>query len=171
VDMKKYSTSPERGSFYRKHWLEQLEQMKTPQDVYEGMMKILDEDDKREEDEDKTFNLGYDLRSNERMLSKARNSEVYCEQLYAALCNNQFFYGDKEWTCTWRFAGGIISDMIQKGDYIDWYCSGNEGFVTDEIKLDLMMMGWIVKPYESKQKRLEALEKLSDLDEELGLYQ
>lgn len=171
MDMKKYSTSPERGSFYRKHWLEQLEQMKTPQDVYEGMMKILDEDDKREEDEDKTFNLGYDLRSNERMLSKARNSEVYCEQLYAALCNNQFFYGDKEWTCTWRFAGGIISDMIQKGDYIDWYCSGNEGFVTDEIKLDLMMMGWIVKPYESKQKRLEALEKLSDLDEELGLYQ
>lgn len=167
--MKKYSTSPERGSFYRKHWLEQLEQMKTPQDVYEGMMKILDEDDKREEDEDKTFNLGYDLRSNERMLSKARNSEVYCEQLYAALCNNQFFYGDKEWTCTWRFAGGIISDMIQKGDYIDWYCSGNEGFVTDEIKLDLMMMGWIVKPYEPKQKRLEALQKLSDLDEELGL--
>jgi hypothetical protein len=167
--MKKYSTSPERGSFYRKHWLEQLEQMKTPQDVYERMMKILDEDDKREEDEDKTFNLGYDLRSNERMLSKARNSEVYCEQLYAALCNNQFFYGDKEWTCTWRFAGGIISDMIQKGDYIDWYCSGNEGFVTDEIKLDLMMMGWIVKPYETKQKRLEALEKLSDLDEELGL--
>ena len=167
--MKKYSTSPERGSFYRKHWLEQLEQMKTPQDVYERMMKILDEDDKREEDEDKTFNLGYDLRSNERMLSKARNSEVYCEQLYAALCNNQFFYGDKEWTCTWRFAGGIISDMIQKGDYIDWYCSGNEGFVTDEIKLDLMMMGWIVKPYDVKQKRLEALEKLSDLDEELGL--
>jgi len=167
--MKKYSTSPERGSFYRKHWLEQLEQMKTPQDVYEGMMKILDEDDKREEDEDKTFNLGYDLRSNERMLSKARNSEVYCEQLYAALCNNQFFYGDKEWTCTWRFAGGIISDMIQKGDYIDWYCSGNEGFVTDEIKLDLMMMGWIVKPYDVKQKRLEALEKLRDLDEELGL--
>jgi hypothetical protein len=167
--MKKYSTSPERGSFYRKHWLEQLEQMKTPQDVYEGMIKILDEYDKREEDEDKTFNLGYDLRSNERMLSKARNSEVYCEQLYAALCNNQFFYGDKEWTCTWRFAGGIISDMIQKGDYIDWYCSGNEGFVTDEIKLDLMMMGWIVKPYDVKQKRLEALEKLSDLDEELGL--
>ena len=169
MDMKKYSTSPERGSFYRKHWLEQLEQMKTPQDVYEGMIKILDEYDKREEDEDKTFNLGYDLRSNERMLSKARNSEVYCEQLYAALCNNQFFYGDKEWTCTWRFAGGIISDMIQKGDYIDWYCSGNEGFVTDEIKLDLMMMGWIVKPYDVKQKRLEALEKLSDLDEELGL--
>ena len=158
--MKKYSTSPERGSFYRKHWLEQLEQMKTPQDVYEGMMKILDEDDKREEDEDKTFNLGYDLRSNERMLSKARNSEVYCEQLYAALCNNQFFYGDKEWTCTWRFAGGIISDMIQKGDYIDWYCSGNEGFVTDEIKLDLMMMGWIVKPYEPKQKKIRSITKI-----------
>jgi hypothetical protein len=76
-------------------------------------------------------------------------------------------------------AGGIVADIIKDGNYLDWYCSGNESFVTDEIKLDLMMMGWIVKPYEAKQKRLEeleklrkrleTLEKLSDLDEELGL--
>ena len=33
-----------------------------------------------------------------------------------------------------------------------------------------MMMGWIVKPYETKQKRLETLQKLSDLDQELELY-
>ena len=163
--MKKYSTSPERGSFYRKHWLEQLEQMKTSQDVYEGMMKMLDENDKRE-DEDKTFNLGYDLRSNERMLSKARNSEVYCQQLYASLCNNQFFYGDKPWTCTWRFAGGIISDMIQKGDYIDWYCSGNEGFVTDEIKLDLMMMGWTVRDHDEYMNESRKLLKESNNEKE-----
>lgn len=165
MDMKKYSTSPERGSFYRKHWLEQLEQMKTSQDVYEGMMKMLDENDKRE-DEDKTFNLGYDLRSNERMLSKARNSEVYCQQLYASLCNNQFFYGDKPWTCTWRFAGGIISDMIQKGDYIDWYCSGNEGFVTDEIKLDLMMMGWTVRDHDEYMNESRKLLKESNNEKE-----
>jgi hypothetical protein len=166
MDMKKYSTSPERGSFYRKHWLEQLEQMKTSQDVYEGMMKMLDENDKREEDEDKTFNLGYDLRSNERMLSKARNSEVYCQQLYASLCNNQFFYGDKAWTCTWRFAGGIISDMIEKGDYIDWYCSGNEGFVTDEIKLDLMMMGWTVRDHDEYMNESRKFLKESNNEKE-----
>jgi hypothetical protein len=52
--------------------------------------------------------------------------------------------------------------MQQKGDYIDWYCSGirndgyqddldtvtpnqyvSEGLVTDEIKDDLNKIGWV----------------------------
>jgi hypothetical protein len=82
------------------------------------------------------------------------------------LCNNRFFYGDKEWTCSWRHAGGIIADMLEKGDYIDWYCSGighntngyvGEGFVTDEIRLDLLKLGWTVKPYDD----IEPFDKLS----------
>lgn len=166
MDVKKYSTSPERGSSYRKYLLQQLEQMKTSQDDYEGMMKMLDENYKREEDEDKSFNLGYDLRSNERMLAKARNSEVYCRDLYAALCNNQFFYGDKPWTCTWRFAGGIIADMLEKGDYIDWYCSGNEGFATDEIKLDLMMMGWTIRDHDEYMNEVRKIIKESKNEKE-----
>ena len=64
--------------------------------------------------------------------------------------NNRFFYGDKEWTCSWRMAGGIVADIIKDGNYMDWYCSGNESVVTDEIKLDLMIMGWTVKPYEPR---------------------
>jgi hypothetical protein len=115
------------------------------------------------------MDLEQDLINNNTIVSKCVHSEIYCLDLYGALCNNRFFYGDREWTCTWRMAGGIVAEIINRGNYIDWYCSGNEGIVTDEIKLDLMMMGWIVKPYEAKQKRLEALEKLSDLDEELGL--
>jgi hypothetical protein len=119
------------------------------------------------------------LINNERIVTKCKTSDIYSQNLYAALCNNQFLYGDKEWTCSWRMSGGIVADIRGRGEsYLDFYCSGigdkegdvGEGFVTDEIKLDLMMMGWIVKPYETKQKRLEALEKLSDLDEELGLY-
>lgn len=113
--------------------------------------------------------LEKDLFSNNTIVSKCVNNEIYCRDLYGALCNNRFFYGDYEWTCSWRMAGGIVAEIIKQGDYIDWYCSGNEGIVTDEIKLDLMMMGWIVKPYETKQKRLEALQQLTDLDEELGL--
>jgi hypothetical protein len=113
--------------------------------------------------------LEKDLFSNNTIVSKCANSEIYCLDLYGALCNNRFFYGDYEWTCSWRMAGGIVAEIIKQGDYIDWYCSGNEGIVTDEIKLDLMMMGWIVKPYEIKQKRLESLQQLTDLEEELGL--
>ena len=94
--------------------------------------------------------LEYDLLNNERIVSKCVNSPIYCKDLYGALCNNRFFYSDKEWTCTWRMAGGIVADMIKDGNYMDWYCSGNESVVTDEIKLDLMMMGWTVKPYEPR---------------------
>jgi hypothetical protein len=97
-------------------------------------------------------NLEYDLTNNERIVSKCVNSEIYCRDLYGALCNNRFFYGDDEWVCTCREAGGIVADIIKSGNYMDWYCSGNESVVTDEIKLDLMMMGWIVKPYEPRLK-------------------
>jgi hypothetical protein len=121
------------------------------------MMTILNEEKEKERESDKTLNLEYDLRSNPEILNKARNSEVYSQNLYAALCNNRFFYGDNEWTCSWRHAGGIVADILQTGDYIDWYCSGmadkigyvSEGFVTDEIKLDLIKMGWTVRPYDN----------------------
>lgn len=157
MDMKEYSSSPERGSFYRGVWKKQLDEGKTTQELYDQMMTILDTEKEKEKTMDKNFNLEYDLRSSPDILNKARNSDVYSQNLYAALCNNQFFYGDKEWSCSWRYAGGIIADILQHGDYIDWYCSGigsnidgyvGEGFVTEEIKLDLMRLGWTVKPYE-----------------------
>ena len=58
-------------------------------------------------------------------------------------------------------AGGIVSDLRKGNGYMDWYCSGlicgrdgfvGEGVVTDEIRIDLLRMGWIVKPYEPKLK-------------------
>lgn len=160
MDITEYSSSPDRGSFYRGIWKKNLKEGKTTQELYDQMMSILDQEKAREGLEDKSFNLEYDLRSSPEILSKARNSEVYSQNLYAALCNNRFFYGDKEWACTWRHAGGIIADMLQTGDYIDWYCSGigtdpektpgyvGESFVTDEIRLDLMKLGWTVRPYD-----------------------
>ena len=111
-------------------------------------------------------NLERDLFSSETIVNKCRHSTVYSQNLYAALCNNRFFYGEHEWTCSWRASGGIVADIRnmniedseQKEDYIDWYCSGmadkegyvSESVVTDEISLDLMKLGWIVKPYEPR---------------------
>lgn len=100
-------------------------------------------------------NLEYDLRSTDWILKKVRESDDYAKALYAALCNNDFTKNDvwpilqeETWSCSWRYAGGIIADMREEGDYIDWYCSGNEGYVDDEIKKDLLTLGWLVPTYE-----------------------
>lgn len=102
-------------------------------------------------------NLETDLFSSETIVAKCKHSEIYSQNLYAAMANNRFFYGDSEWTCSWRVAGGIVADIRNCGEtYLDWYCSGignkehyvAESVVTDEISLDLMKLGWIVKPYE-----------------------
>ena len=79
----------------------------------------------------KIDNLEYDLRSTQWILDKARNREEYAQNIYAALCNNEFIRNDvwpilthKTWHCSWRSAGGIVCNMLEKGDYMDWYCSG-----------------------------------------------
>lgn len=98
-------------------------------------------------------NLEYDLRTTEWILNKVRSSKEYSQNLYAALCNNEFIkrefweiLKDDPWTCSWRYAGGIIADMREQGDYMDWYCSGSEGNVTEEIEDDLYELGWSVNP-------------------------
>jgi hypothetical protein len=104
-------------------------------------------------------NLELDLMKSDEIANKCIHSEVYAQNLYAALCNNRFFYGDEEWTCSWRYAGGIVSDLRDKGeDYMTFYCSGigshngyvSESVVTEEISLDLMKLGWTIKPYEPR---------------------
>jgi hypothetical protein len=113
--------------------------------------------------------LEYDLRTTEWILAKVRASDSYAQNLYAAMCNMRFqplevfpILKDEYWSCSWRSAGGIVADMLQKGDYIDWYCSGigsaeagyglghssgegyvPEGHVTEEIAADLKELGWI----------------------------
>ena len=71
-------------------------------------------------------NLEYDLRTTEWILNKARGSKSYAQNLYAALCNNDFqkrdvmqILTDKLWHCSWRYAGGIVADMLGSGDYLD----------------------------------------------------
>lgn len=108
----------------------------------------------------KEFNLEYELLSTNWILEKVRSCDAYAQNLYAALCNNTFRKNEvisilKEtcWSCSWRHAGGIIADMRQYGNYLDWYCSGSgawpsghveEGVVVDKIKTDLFALGWIV---------------------------
>lgn len=166
--MTKVSKSPERNTFQREKYIERCQ--KDNKEVSQDYLDMFDEIIKKENDkfsdpESRVNNMEYDLRSTDWILEKVRNDDTYAQNLYAAMCNNEFIRNDvwpilteQRWSCSWRYAGGIIADMQEKGDYINWYCSGirdhdanhpdlknyvGEGHVTDEIRSDLLKLGWI----------------------------
>ena len=176
------NTSNERNSFQINKILEKVAQgKKTKEDAEDYIDFIKSHQQYKLEmestDEWKIDNLEYDLRSTQWICDKAKASDSYAQNLYAAMCNNEFtrndvwpILTDKRWSCSWRYAGGIIADMRENGDYIDWYCSGiredraepfnptleqielrkitdkyvSESVVTDEVKDDLFKLGWVV---------------------------
>lgn len=165
------SKSPNRGTFQRDAYIARCEaDGKIPDPAMLELYGKWQEGSAEREasDEWKKNNLEYDLRSSPLVLDKVRTSDTYAQNLYAAICNNEFqqldvfpILANETWSCSWRYAGGIIADMRQEGDYIDWYCSGigdglgngdedgtkgyvSESVVTEEIEKDLLALGWQV---------------------------
>ncbi len=186
--MTNISKSPERNTFQATKYLERkAEEGKTP-DNNKEVAAMVDyykswNEQKAEKEADPAWqkdNLEWDLRTTDWILDKVRKEEHYAQNLYAAMCNNDFIkremwpiLKEQKWSCSWRYAGGIIADMRQEGDYIDWYCSGihndwsdeeyqnaskesqerylyvknkfvGESVVTEEIENDLYKLGWLV---------------------------
>lgn len=183
------SKSPQRNSFQKEGYLKrQAEKGKTPENDKDTQAMVEyyeswnEKDLKKENDPEwQHNNMEYDLRTTQWILDKVRTEEYYAQNLYAAMCNMRWcnikgehpdvtmgILKDELWSCSWRYAGGIIADMRQSGDYIDWYCSGirnesysadeddfkrhelnyvAEGEVTEEIASDLKKLGWIPVPW------------------------
>ena len=171
--------SPNRNTFQRDAYIDRcrqdgVEPSKAYLDMFDEMAKA--DQNWGDDPEQHKHDLEYDLRTTEWICNKAKASESYAQNIYAALCNQQWQKNDvwpllkgETWSCTWRYAGGVVADMIEKGDYIDWYCSGiggpdgggsevdtemdalalaqklfvPEGKVTDEIREDFFKLGWI----------------------------
>jgi hypothetical protein len=98
-------------------------------------------------------------------------NDDYAQKMYAALCNMRW---QEEWdvsdyllqnldrihrrfpirerqiySCSWRYAGGLVASVrCRNEDYMDYYCSGNEGVVDQEIKEDLDKLGWASLPWQ-----------------------
>jgi len=164
--MTKVSSSPNRYNFQESNYVKRCEEKgEKPNEDYLNFYKLARDQDKENmvDPEWQKDNMEYDLRSTDWILSKVRASEVYAQNLYAAMCNNDFqklavvpILKDQRWGASWRHAGGIVADMREEGDYIDWYCSGimnddvdpggyvAESVVTVEIREDLKQLGWIV---------------------------
>ena len=174
------SKSPDRNTFQKERYLERMaEKGKTPENDEDvrAMSEYYDswnvQEDQRESDPEwQKNNLEWDLRTTDWIVKKAKASPAYVQNIYAALCNNGFIKLDvmpilkeEEWSCSWRYAGGIAAHLCEEGDYIDWYCSGirngwdlgggpedgppgyvPEGCITDEVREDFKKLGWAVAP-------------------------
>ena len=99
----------------------------------------------------KDFNLELSILLNEKMHKKIIEDDSYARDFYGALCNNELFdNGELTDGYTSREAGGLIAFIRKNGSYLDWYCSGNEGKVTDEVRQDLLDMGYTLEKMRSR---------------------
>ena len=135
------STSPDRYTFQKEKYIERCqEEGRSLDDPHvQAVIQLYDHakdqaDQHAQDPEWQKHNLEFDLRTTDWIIAKVRESRVYAQNLYAAMCNNTFqkqdvwtILKDQVWSCTWRHAGGIVADMRGEGDYIDWYCSGIKG--------------------------------------------
>lgn len=132
--MNKLSTSPIKFTHHVDSYINRCEKRNEPvrRDIVEMYTKMSKQRQKEESNQEWTKNnLEHDLRTTDWILQKTRSSKSYAQNLYAAMCNNEFqlkeawpILKDQRWSCSWRYAGGIIADMREEGDYMDWYCSG-----------------------------------------------
>ena len=171
----KIAASAQRGTFHSLCRIEDAikegRDPATDEDVQSALeLELMINDHKAQREADERWrenNLEYDLRSTEWICNKAKASDAYAQNIYAALCNQDWQKNEvwpmlkgKTYSCSWRYAGGIVADMREEGDYINWYCSGignglgngdvdgakgyvPEGTVTEEICEDFFKLGWI----------------------------
>ena len=111
----------------------------------------------------RTFNLELDLRRAAAVIDRIRHEDVYAQNWYAALCNNDYapkdvwgILSNVVWSCSWRYAAEMISDIREDESHRDWYGSGSgfhgidfcgfveESYVTEEIESDINDLGWIL---------------------------
>jgi hypothetical protein len=135
---KKVAKSPDRHTFQRDNYIKRVLEkgdslddpnVKSMIEMYNSW--ILQDEEQLTDTKWQKNNMEFDMRSADWMVAKVRESRVYAQNLYAAMCNNDFqqlevwpILKDDRWSASWRHAGGIVADMRGEGDYIDWYCSG-----------------------------------------------
>ena len=98
----------------------------------------------------------------EHFVEAAKNDADFLHRLYGSLCNTDWIKGcsDKEefisclkgenvFAMSWRAAGAVCADIYNQAfpekeqhDYMDYYCSGNEGKVFEDISEFVAQFGW-----------------------------
>lgn len=79
----------------------------------------------------------------EALAERIKADDAFAGATYAALCNVDWGHEKgSTYSCSWRYAGGLIAQIRGEGDYLNWYCYGGEGEVADEIETAMAEKGW-----------------------------
>ena len=106
------------------------------------------------------------MRLKELLINSDKMSDItFANKVYANLCNLVWYdyINDEVISQSWRGAGGFVADIRNLGeDYMDFYCSGNEGKVDKEIEELFNANGIVVFEdlYESYPNTPDIMEKV-----------
>jgi|HubBroStandDraft_2_1064218.scaffolds.fasta_scaffold80830_2 hypothetical protein len=100
------------------------------------------------------MNTAYDFQEFEiglrTLVDQMAVDDVFAREVYASLCNMRWQREGMEEpvSMSWRAAGGLVADLVGRGEwYLDYYCSGNEGVVSERVREALGGLGWIPVPW------------------------
>ena len=92
------------------------------------------------------YDKKFDNDFRELFTARLKEDENFGCDLWSAMANVGWYHeADPEETeCrrSFRGAGRLIADMLGKGDYVDWYCSGPYETVSDYIAGKMASKGW-----------------------------
>ena len=109
------------------------------------------------------------MRLKQILINSNKMSDItFANKVYANLCNLVWYdyINDEVISQSWRGAGGFVANIRNLGeDYMDFYCSGNEGKVDSEIEKLFNDNGIVVF-----ENLYESYPDVSDIDEKVKLY-
>lgn len=81
-----------------------------------------------------------------------RADESFARELYGALCNMRWRQAGADdadpVSMSWRAAGATVAQLRHLGGcYMEYYCSGDEGTVSDRVRDALAELGWEPVPW------------------------
>jgi len=81
-----------------------------------------------------------------RLSERVNADDMFACELYGALCNMRWRRagsGGEPVSMSWRYAGGVVAHLACRGGcYLDYYCSGGEGTVSERVRAALGELGW-----------------------------
>lgn len=80
----------------------------------------------------------------ERWLGPAmREDECLCAEMWCAVANQDWRHDNGDTAgYSFRAAGDLVAGVVGRGNYMDWYCSGPDGEVSERVREALAQGGW-----------------------------